>query len=579
MQIDQIGKYHVQSKIGQGAMGEVYKGHDPLLNRDVAIKTLSASLVADEAMRARFMREAQAAAGLNHPNIITVYDFGQDHGKFYMAMELLEGRDLKDLIGHHAMGDLQRKLDVMEQIAGGLAFAHAHDVTHRDLKPANIHVQPTGQVKILDFGLARLSSSDMTRTGMVMGTPHYMSPEQVRGEKVDSRSDIFSLGALFYELLSGHKPFDGDSMHTVLFHVMQDDPEPLRKWVDVPPILVELVERMLVKDTARRLQTAALAEDALHAVRIVMAEGREDGATLESELGLPEATIVVDATGHAAAPVSTLDNRVVGAVALDSSREPAPGQEGMRRIPPTLSGRSSTQVNPAQRPFTQPPEGRSRWPLYAGLGAALLAVVVGAGVLFVNRSRPSAPAGAGADAGQEQISALTEALAANQVQLAKRRLEDKNYAGAVAQAERALKLDARSAEAKQVLETAQGALDGMRAAEAEARAQIQARNLDAASRALWNLMSADPNHAATLELTGALDKSFRGQAEEARRLTGQSRTAAEGAGAGRLEPFSEAAGQVKEGETLFGSGAYAHAAQKFLAARDGFERARRLAQR
>src|SRR5262249_52683611 len=161
-----------------------------------------------------------------------------------------------------------------------------------------------GQVKILDFGLARLSSSDMTRTGMVMGTPHYMSPEQVRGEKVDSRSDIFSLGALFYELLSGHKPFDGDSMHTVLFHVMQDDPEALRKWVDGPPILVELVERMLVKDTARRLQTAALVEDALHAVGIVMAEGREDGATLESELGLPEATIVVDATGRSAAPVS-----------------------------------------------------------------------------------------------------------------------------------------------------------------------------------------------------------------------------------------------------------------------------------
>src|SRR6185295_3401233 len=206
MQIEQIGKYRVVAKIGQGAMGDVYKGHDPTLNRDVAIKTITASLGAEDDIRKRFLREAQSAARLNHPNIITVYDYGEEQGKIFMAMELLEGRDLKDLIAQNKLGDLHQKLDIMEQMADGLAFAHAHDLIHRDIKPANIHVQPTGQVKILDFGLARFSSSEMTRTGMVMGTQHYMSPEQVRGEKVDARSDLFSLGAVFYEVLSGHKP-------------------------------------------------------------------------------------------------------------------------------------------------------------------------------------------------------------------------------------------------------------------------------------------------------------------------------------------------------------------------------------
>src|SRR6266545_3032251 len=285
MQLEQIGKYRVLAKIGQGSMGEVYKGHDPFLNRFVAIKTITASLGADEEIRKRFLREAQSAARLNHPNIITVYDFGEEHGKIYMAMELLEGRDLKELIGSHSLGDLEQKLDIMDQISDGLAFAHANDLVHRDLKPANIHVQPTGQVKILDFGLARFSASSMTRTGMVMGTPHYMSPEQVRGEKVDARSDTFSLGAVFYELLSGRRPFDGDSMHTVLFHVLQDEPEPLRHWVDVPTILVELVERALLKDPTRRFQNAQQLQDAVRAVRHVLAEGREEEATLESELG------------------------------------------------------------------------------------------------------------------------------------------------------------------------------------------------------------------------------------------------------------------------------------------------------
>src|SRR5712692_5316650 len=194
MQLEQIGKYRVLAKIGQGSMGEVYKGHDPFLNRFVAIKTITASLGADEEIRKRFLREAQSAARLNHPNIITVYDFGEEHGKIYMAMELLEGADLKQAIARRAPLSLDDKLSIVDQIAEGLAFAHSHEIVHRDLKPANVHLLGNGQVKIMDFGLARLGGSEMTRAGMVMGTPHYMSPEQVRGERADARSDVFALG-------------------------------------------------------------------------------------------------------------------------------------------------------------------------------------------------------------------------------------------------------------------------------------------------------------------------------------------------------------------------------------------------
>ncbi len=571
MQLEQIGKYRVLAKIGQGSMGEVYKGHDPFLNRFVAVKTITASLGADEEIRKRFLREAQSAALLNHPNIITVYDFGEEQGKIYMAMELLEGRDLKDLIGSHSLGDLQQKLDIMDQICDGLAFAHANDLVHRDLKPANIHVQPTGQVKILDFGLARLSSSSMTRTGMVMGTPHYMSPEQVRGEKVDARSDTFSLGAVFYELLSGRRPFDGDSMHTVLFHVLQDQPEPLRHWVDVPTILVELVERALLKDPTRRFQNAEQLRDAVRAVRQVMAEGREDEATLESELGphAAEATLMEPAVdGRRAASPGPVESRVMGAVALDASRAPEP--ERTKRVPATLTGRSSTQVG-RRRP------ARPRWPVY--LGAAFVPVVLAGLYFLLARPSTTAPTRATSSGAGQQIGALTEALVANQVQLARKKLEDKNYAAAATQAERALKLDPQSADAKQVFEQARGVLKQLDDAAAEAKSALNAGDLDNAAEALWRVLSASPGHSSVEELAGPLDGSFRGRAEEARRLMVEARSGADRVKAGALEAFSLAAGQAKDGEALFAKGAFAQAARRFLEARDGFDRARHVAQR
>jgi len=261
-----LGKYSIAGKIGQGAMGEVYKARDTVLNRMVAVKTIApaAALRWDESLTERFRREAQAAAGLNHPNIITVHDFGEEDGTFYMAMELLEGSDLSEVVRRRALPRLEDRLGVIEQICDGVAFAHAHRVVHRDLKPANIHLLPNGRVKIMDFGLARSGEMDATRSGGILGTPYYMAPEQVRGERTDARSDVFSLGALFYELLSGRRAFPAETIHAVLFQVLEREPEPLEKLDPaISPALAAVVRRALDKAPDQRYQDAGEMREAL----------------------------------------------------------------------------------------------------------------------------------------------------------------------------------------------------------------------------------------------------------------------------------------------------------------------------
>src|SRR5262249_7153663 len=273
--LDQIGKYKIVSKIGQGATSHVYKGRDETLGRFVAVKTIAAEVSKDETLRKRFRREAESAALLNHPNIITVYDYGEDQDKLYIAMELLEGVDLKQALAEGRLTTLDQKLDVMDQICEGLAFAHSHGIFHRDLKPANLHLLASAKIKIMDFGLARLSGSDMTRTGLVMGTPHYMSPEQVRGEHVDARSDVFALGCVFYEILTGKKPFDAESLHSVLYKVMQAEPPSAKTAVPgLPSVVVQVLEKALAKKPTDRFQDAGEFRAVLESAREAIASGR-----------------------------------------------------------------------------------------------------------------------------------------------------------------------------------------------------------------------------------------------------------------------------------------------------------------
>jgi len=274
MELSQVGRFRILGKIGQGAMGEVFRAHDPVLGRDVAIKVVKGQLSEDEEARQRFLREAQSAARLNHPNVVTIHDFGEEQSVAYMAMELLEGDDLRELIVRQRAMSLEQKLVIMEQILDGLAFAHSNGVVHRDLKPGNVRVLPSGQVKIMDFGLARRAEDGGT-TGVVLGTPHYMAPEQAQGEPASVRSDIFSVGALFYELLTGKRPFTGDSILAVLYGVVHRDPPPIESLApDVPPGLAAVVMKALAKPAEARYADGA---EMLKALRLAWVEGGVGG--------------------------------------------------------------------------------------------------------------------------------------------------------------------------------------------------------------------------------------------------------------------------------------------------------------
>ena len=561
MNLDHIGKYRVVGTIGKGAMGEVYKAKDPLLNRYVAIKTIAPALAADPDFRRRFQREAQSAAQLNHTNIVTVFDFGEEDGLTYMAMELLEGRDLKDAVRSRDLR-LGEKLSVMEQICDGLAFAHAKGVVHRDIKPGNIHLQPNGQVKILDFGLARLGESDMTKTGTVMGTPHYMSPEQVRGQKADARSDVFSLGAVFYEMLSHHRPFEADSVHGVLFQILEQEPDPIRKWApEVPAALVGVVERALAKDPAHRYADAgemarglADARDAIAGETVVEDGGR--GAATMFQAG--DATVVEPSPAAA----------VRGATALTLARTPArAAQSEMRRTvrpDPTVGGGPATQAPVGAGP--------SRALVLGGAAALLLAGTVG-GVLWVRgRTSPQAQP----PAGQEQGN-LTEVIVTNGVELARADLANKDYEAAARRAEDVLKLAPTSAEARGVLDQAREAQRQIAEAVAEARGAFGRGDTSAASVALGRVMALDPRQPVIGELSAALKQHFRPQAEDGRRQADGARKAAEEARAVALAGFTQGQKLVTEADALFRRQDYAAAAQKYLESRDAFERAKRQA--
>ena len=250
---EQLGRYELLNRIGKGGMGVVYQARDTGLDRLVAVKVLLTNLEDDGEARERFLREARAAGELNHRNIIKIYDFGEDAGRAFIVMELLEGAGLNKVLEKQPDLSLDRKLEIMVGVCESLAFSHSRSTIHRDLKPANLFITKDGQVKVLDFGLAKVSSSKLTRSGLVFGTPDYMSPEQVMGKPVDARSDIFSLGAVFYQMLCGRKPFAAKSPSEVMRKVLGEDPPPLAH-ADAPPSLVRVVSRLLEKDRLKRYQ-------------------------------------------------------------------------------------------------------------------------------------------------------------------------------------------------------------------------------------------------------------------------------------------------------------------------------------
>jgi serine/threonine-protein kinase len=311
------GRYRVLRRIGSGGMADVYCAEDNHLGRQVAIKVLHRRFAQDQEFVERFRREAKSAAGLNHPNVVGVFDRGEHEGTYYIAMEFLEGRTLKDIVAAEAPLPQERVIDLGLQILQAAGFAHRHGVIHRDFKPHNVIVDQLGHAKVTDFGIARAGASEMTETGSIMGTAQYLSPEQAQGHAVTATSDIYSIGVMLYELLAGRLPFEGDSAVAVALKHLSEPPPPISHWrPDVHPALEAVVMAALAKDPAHRWQSAEDLAAGLESARIQIEAGPNGGQDTAAfaPIAMPVAgetapTQLAPETGPIAAPVSAAETQ------------------------------------------------------------------------------------------------------------------------------------------------------------------------------------------------------------------------------------------------------------------------------
>ncbi|MBV9758196.1 MAG: serine/threonine protein kinase, partial [Alphaproteobacteria bacterium] len=344
---EKLGKYEIRGVLGRGAMGVVYDGWDPLIQRRVAIKTIRLLHEDEDAEAAeglaRFRREAQAAGRLQHPNVVGVYDYGETGEFAYLVMEFVDGRSVKAALDAQERFPIPEVARVMRDLLDALQYSHEHGVVHRDIKPANMMLTPAGRVKVADFGVARIESSSMTQVGTVIGTPAYMSPEQLAGQTVDSRSDIYSAGVVLYQLLTGDRPYHGNNLTSIYHQAMNAEPVPPSKLaVTVPPAFDPVVARAMAKRPGERYATAAEFAGAIDAA------ATESPAEFGPEEG--DATVVTRSVKPAAA-------------------RPAP--------------RPTAPAPAAARPRS------SRTPMFVG-AAALVLVLAGGGAWYL--TRPTVPA-------------------------------------------------------------------------------------------------------------------------------------------------------------------------------------------
>ncbi len=353
-------------------MGEVYLGIDPAIGREVAIKTILPAATGGEEAQQRFEREARAAGVLNHPNLVTIYEFGQDQGVLFIAMEYVKGHDLEDLLREQSLSRSE-SLEILAQICDGLAYAHHAGIVHRDIKPSNVRVIRDGRrlhAKVMDFGVAKVSNSDMTATGMVMGTVSYMAPEYIRTGKPDPRSDLFAVGVMLYECLSGRKPFAGDTTPTILYKIVNEPPEPIEpeRLQGLSPATQSVLERALSKEPAERYQTAEELARALRAAKDPTWQGQAEEGTKLLTAGTP----MPPATGMEA-------TQRVAAV------PPPPPLPSIPPPPPVPTAAALPSAPP-------PPTRRSKVPLLLAAGLGALVVLGGGGYLAFRFLRPGSPA-------------------------------------------------------------------------------------------------------------------------------------------------------------------------------------------
>jgi hypothetical protein len=409
-----IGRYLITGRIGRGGMGMVYRGLDEALEREVAVKTLNAEGSLDPDSRRRFEVEAKAAARLQHPNIVTVFELGEDRGLPFIAMEMLAGVDLEALLRSGAEMPLAEKLDVVVQVCRGLAYAHERGIVHRDIKPSNVRLLEDGTAKIMDFGIAKLGGTHLTKTGMMVGTVHYMSPEQVRGKPLDGRSDVFSAGVILYELLAGERPFRGEGATQVLYKIVNEEPPPpdLAALGELGPKLRAILVRALAKEPEARYPGADALADELSTVleEVQKAEPPVPPRALEALAAAREAARV----GHGEASIARLcsliaehpgflEARRALRVLLreqKQSREPAaPGPADYPELEATFQAaptrrESATGLLPtvaissAITPGAPAPAVRERRAWLWASGALLATLAVAAGVLLRTGAAP-----------------------------------------------------------------------------------------------------------------------------------------------------------------------------------------------
>jgi len=292
-----IGRYEILERVGRGGMGVLYRGRDPVLDREVAIKVMKADFQQDEAARPRFYREAKAAAKLQHRNIVTVFEFGEEDQTPYIVMEFLRGQDLARRLRADPPLTLEEKLDIVAELCTGLHFAHQQGVVHRDVKPGNIWLLPDGGVKLLDFGIATLQSSRLTQPGTTsFGSAAYMAPEHVLGQPVDGRADIFSAGVVLYEIITGRRPFEAETPTAVLVRITQDQPQPIDQIVPgLPRALTVAVNCALEKDPQRRFQQAGELATELRITRATLSARSQTEVPTERRPASSAPTVVVEA--------------------------------------------------------------------------------------------------------------------------------------------------------------------------------------------------------------------------------------------------------------------------------------------
>ena len=379
--LTKAGRYQIVSELGRGSMGVVYHGFDPVIGRTVAIKTmLTEGLTSQEfrEFKSRFQREAQAAGVLSHPNIVNVFDYGEDNGILYLIMEYLEGKSLEKLIEEQGMLPIETIIPMFDQVCGALDHAHQHDIVHRDIKPANIMILDNGLVKVTDFGIAKMMSMGMTQAGQVLGTPNYMSPEQVKGRQVDGRSDIFSLGIILYDLVTGEMPFGGQNITTVIYKIINENPIPPRELdATIHPGLSYVICKALAKSPDERYQTCRELADDLKNFKSLAGPAS------------PSATIIVKVP-----PLPSTDLERAATPPVEISRPPAAPTEAVQTTPieQPSPGQVPAQVMPPPITYQEPHTPPMVWILLT-LGAVVLLGILGGAVLYLHKvnSRVATP--------------------------------------------------------------------------------------------------------------------------------------------------------------------------------------------